>query len=1024
METSAIHGQTVPAESSGYESGGSINLIDAPVLNSSEGIYDRSVDCKKRFEHSIQRLKELNHSEAQSHGYDHDSSLFAIQDIFAHFKAWGNSIAAFQEVVVQTSLEFRLKEASEIKRRVLKILGNLQVSLHEATLIITGEEPNEWWPIDEFGDSEDKELDVDSEQTSELQELFKAMKDANANLMKLSMVIRSSPNRDDYLKAATRYKFDPSYDIGHVREKHGSAEGITDWLIARLGKAITRRRQFLKYREDHHGKLTRDWDEAAAFEKEDKTIALTKATSFIENPTAVRTDGPELHGSFGSQTSYEATIVGVSAGRLNVPSHPKMAFEDVPFEFGSPFRCPYCFTERVVKNRSAWKKHVFSDLRPYVCTFKECDMRMFRSRNEWFAHELQNHRREWVCEQCHNAPFPSSSSYKDHLRSMHHVEVDESQLKALVLQSEEPIDKVSATACRLCDEWKTNIEDTKYDFKRGFLNKGQPSQPYGTPLFALPMDEDIMEDDSLSDEEDHEELSISNTNREHISNEHPRQTTIAHGEDDIKYVQNKTQLESMANAILKNTSAQPNQDLDQETQVDGYNEETRSKPDDFDEHIRFVAKEKLRDRLEHLESFDHKYRPPSAPGNWADSPGRYIFARTAYNKSATSNADFVLVSADPSSTAHPQIVNSPKGDLPKSPVGTSSSIIQEKMTHDFKGAERKSLLYVQGEELERPAAKTNVAEDEQMEEAQTSLAFEVSKGRKDAADFAEAMEEVKDALDASQDLILLLPESNANVFENAWRNWKAEQKMRAEDPSPTREEEAPLGDPQVSKIPPDARWTKIDRRLVSPEALEIGKERFEVEDDFVTVLRILTKKEVQAYANETKKIRLARRGETNHETTSGNYEDRDRGQDRDRYKDHQEDARKKKNAYRADASSLSSIPRIPRATTWRSVGGPTGRTTFEDIPQGRPYGWSSYQQYEPSTMNQDRGVRPPSPPTRYKHDEEEFEPSENLIQAFKHAITVDSPDAKFNRQNFARPSGLQQVLDIDDTTKKDSDRKK
>ncbi|KAF7874804.1 hypothetical protein EAF04_001978 [Stromatinia cepivora] len=230
-----------------------------------------------------------------------------MQDTSAHFKAWGSSIAAFQNAMAWLA----------------------RVSSERSY------------------DPENEGLNADFEQTSELQELFKSMKDANTNLLKLSMVIRSSPNRDDYLKAATRYRSDASYDIGHVREKHGSAKGIADWLIVRLGKAITRRRQYLKYREDHHWKLTRDWDNVATLEKEETTIALTKATTFVENTTPAEKDGSGLGGSCGSQTSYEATIVGESVGRLNVPSHPKMAFEDLAFEFDSPFRCPYCFTEQV-----------------------------------------------------------------------------------------------------------------------------------------------------------------------------------------------------------------------------------------------------------------------------------------------------------------------------------------------------------------------------------------------------------------------------------------------------------------------------------------------------------------------------------------------------------------------------------------------------------------------------------------------------------------------------------------------------
>ena len=48
-----------------------------------------------------------------------------------------------------------------------------------------------------------------------------------------------------------------------------------------------------------------------------------------------------------------------------------------------------------------------------------------------------------------------------------------------------------------------------------------------------------------------------------------------------------------------------------------------------------------------------------------------------------------------------------------------------------------------------------------------------------------------------------------------------------------------------------ANWTKISCETVNPEALVIGKERFEVQDDFVIVLRALSKEEIQAYASAT-----------------------------------------------------------------------------------------------------------------------------------------------------------------------------
>lgn len=76
-----------------------------------------------------------------------------------------------------------------------------------------------------------------------------------------------------------------------------------------------------------------------------------------------------------------------------------------------------------------------------------------------------------------------------------------------------------------------------------------------------------------------------------------------------------------------------------------------------------------------------------------------------------------------------------------------------------------------------------------------------------------------------------------------------------EDLAPIREGVAPLKDAKKDGVPPDARWTKISRKIVNPEALELGKERYEARDDFVIVLRVLSRDEVQGYAEVTQKLR-------------------------------------------------------------------------------------------------------------------------------------------------------------------------
>jgi hypothetical protein len=81
-----------------------------------------------------------------------------------------------------------------------------------------------------------------------------------------------------------------------------------------------------------------------------------------------------------------------------------------------------------------------------------------------------------------------------------------------------------------------------------------------------------------------------------------------------------------------------------------------------------------------------------------------------------------------------------------------------------------------------------------------------------------------------------------------------------EEPCSVFEGLSPLKDGAWKKqasndIPPNAKWTKIDRKLVNPESLEEANERFEAYPTSVIVLRVLTKKEIQAFANRTKEIR-------------------------------------------------------------------------------------------------------------------------------------------------------------------------
>ena len=104
------------------------------------------------------------------------------------------------------------------------------------------------------------------------------------------------------------------------------------------------------------------------------------------------------------------------------------------------------------------RKHVFTDIRPYVCTFEECDLKLFADRHAWFNHELECHRLEWRCRFCSHPPFGSETKLSTHMRQKHAQFSLPSQLPALIKASRQSVDRISATACPLC-HWDATLRD-------------------------------------------------------------------------------------------------------------------------------------------------------------------------------------------------------------------------------------------------------------------------------------------------------------------------------------------------------------------------------------------------------------------------------------------------------------------------------------------------------------------------------------------------------------------------------------
>lgn len=80
-----------------------------------------------------------------------------------------------------------------------------------------------------------------------------------------------------------------------------------------------------------------------------------------------------------------------------------------------------------------------------------------------------------------------------------------------------------------------------------------------------------------------------------------------------------------------------------------------------------------------------------------------------------------------------------------------------------------------------------------------------------------------------------------------------------EHPTTVREGVAPHKDQKKKDVPPNARWTKIDRRFVNPEALEADGIRFNEFVDHVIVLKVMDIEEIEKYTQKTAEIRANRR---------------------------------------------------------------------------------------------------------------------------------------------------------------------
>lgn len=156
------------------------------------------------------------------------------------------------------------------------------------------------------------------------------------------------------------------------------------------------------------------------------------------------------------------------------------------------------------------RKHLFDDLRPYVCTFEQCDLRMFADRESWFRHEVDTHRIEWFCSFCSHSIYNSRADLESHMQAKHGDRFRDDQLSALLDASKRASDGIAANSCPFCFKYGEKQKsmnahlntdelfiDVK-DFRHFYRHVGKHMEQLA--LFALPMIVGMQEEDFESAE--------------------------------------------------------------------------------------------------------------------------------------------------------------------------------------------------------------------------------------------------------------------------------------------------------------------------------------------------------------------------------------------------------------------------------------------------------------------------------------------------------------------------------------------
>ena len=314
-----------------------------------------------------------------------DANIDALwEDQLGRLRVWTANIGAHQ--TGQSSLDYRLRDASHIRQLIVKLLEDLSRTLKDVQNLIA--EDDSLNSASDDSASDDSVVSFSHDPATELSGLYEELVGIVDGLYQMSVLVRK-PARHDFLidrDPENIAKFEP-FDIQHTENKFKDADSK---LINILGTAITQRRKLLNLRKRHRVKLGKGIEMIAdGIDEAPSEISDTVATEFHSQDNIQHDLGSDAGLSQNMSQTTLSTSLGDGEG-ITIPTPPQDSSN------GRPFECPYCFYIITINGRKAWRKHVMDDILPYNCIYPGCSFQSkpFVSRHAWYRH-LQKLHKVW-----------------------------------------------------------------------------------------------------------------------------------------------------------------------------------------------------------------------------------------------------------------------------------------------------------------------------------------------------------------------------------------------------------------------------------------------------------------------------------------------------------------------------------------------------------------------------------------------------------------------------------------------------